>query len=136
MVRKGFRVGMEPSTASEEVKGSERAKGREIEHEEEKNNTDEQTRSCRISDTDIQKWRRIYTIPPHGVDSEGPGCMDDWKLLFKSKRSLSIFKVLGIKKKQSYVIGMKFLFYRVLLYLLDSSNIISLVLMFIYNCYI
>lgn len=31
MVRKGFRVGMEPSTASEEEKGSEQAKGRDRE---------------------------------------------------------------------------------------------------------
>lgn len=62
----------------------------------------------------MKTWRRLdhaesltlthrqggtFTSPPHGVDSEGPGCMDGWKVLFMSKRSLSIFRVLRIKEK-------------------------------------
>lgn len=59
-------------------------------------------KTCRRLDraeslTLTHKDGRIFTLPPH-VDSEGPGCMDGWKVLFKSKRSLSIFKALRTKR--------------------------------------
>lgn len=108
MVRKGFRVGMEPSTASEEEKGSEQAKGRDRERgrkELQSNKKDIRMKTWRRLDraeslTRTHKDGGTFALPPHGVDSEGPGCMDGWKVLFKSKGSLSIFKVLRIKAKK------------------------------------
>lgn len=63
MVRKGLRVGMEPSTASEEEKGSEQAMGRDggekgkekkpstVKQERHQNENVKKTKSGRIADT-------------------------------------------------------------------------------------
>lgn len=53
MVRKGLRVGMEPSTASEEEKGSERAKG-----ERRRKRKKKKTQSNR-KDIRMKTWRRL-----------------------------------------------------------------------------